>query len=101
MTYSRFSAGLRPTSEAIVNRCMRSVDFGTIRPAATTLQHVHDPANDATIMFAPHTSHIGWRIWFDPLLCSSPCQSRFLLTIPILPQIESISYCQTRKINEF
>src|SRR6478735_7875190 len=33
--------------------------------------------------------------------CSSLSQNKFLRTIPILPQRESVSYCHSSKINEY
>ena len=84
----------RPPSEAIADRRRRPVGFGTIAPAAAAFQHVHNAADNAAIVLPLETAHVGWQVRFDPL-------NKFLLTILILHQRESVSYCHSRKINEF
>jgi hypothetical protein len=65
-----------PTSEAIVDRCVRPVGFGTIRPATAALQHVNDSTNDATIILSLDTTYISRQMRFDPmpLLVAQPKQ---------------------------
>jgi len=60
-------AAPRPPSEAIVDRCRRSVGFGTIGPAATAFQHVYNAADNAAIVLPLDTAHIGWQVRLDPL----------------------------------
>ena len=38
------NASLAPTGEAVVDGLVRTIFFGAILPAATDLQHMHDPA---------------------------------------------------------
>jgi hypothetical protein len=60
-------AAPRPPSEAIVDRRLRPVGFGTIGPAAATFQHVYNTADNAAIVLPLDTAHIGWQVGFDPL----------------------------------
>src|SRR5689334_10600322 len=66
----------RPADEAVVEPRVRSIDLGAIRPAATALEHVHDPADDAAIIHALDAAHIRWKARLDalPLLVAQPEQ---------------------------
>src|SRR6478609_4728992 len=57
----------RPPREAIVDRRLRPVGFGTIGPAAAAFQHVYNTADNAAIVLPLDTAHIGWQVGFDPL----------------------------------
>ena len=43
----------RPAVEAIVDRCARSIDRGTISPPAPTLENMHDATDHAPIIDTP------------------------------------------------
>jgi hypothetical protein len=94
-------AAPRPPSEAIVDRRRRPVGFRTIGPAAAALQHVYDAADDAAIILTFDTTHIGWQAGFDPLPLLVAQPKQIPAHDPILPLRESVSYCHSRKINEF
>jgi hypothetical protein len=61
------NATARPPSETIVYRCRRPISFGTIRPAATTLEYVHDAADHAAIVLPLDASNIRRQVRLDPL----------------------------------
>jgi hypothetical protein len=46
------NAFLAPPGEAVVDRLVRTIFLGAILPAATDLQHMHDPAQDAPVVLA-------------------------------------------------
>ena len=56
----------RPTRKAIVDRRWRSVDFRTVGPAATALQHMHNAADHAAIVLPLDAANIRRQVWFDP-----------------------------------
>ena len=53
-------AALGPANEAIVERLLRSIDVGAVRPAATASQRMDDSAQHATIVHAWLAPHIRW-----------------------------------------
>ena len=63
-------AAPRPTREAIVDRRMRTIGFGTIAPATAALQHMDDAANHATIVLSFLASNFRRQMRFNafPLL---------------------------------
>ena len=60
-------AAARPTRKAIIDRGVRPVGFRTIRPAASTLQHVNNAADNAAIILSLDASHIRRQVPLDPL----------------------------------
>lgn len=61
----RPDAFLRPADVTIVDRLVRAVDLGRIRPAAAGLQDMDDPADHATIIYTGHPAGIGRKVRFD------------------------------------
>jgi len=72
------NASLAPTRKAVVDGLVRAVCLGAILPAATNLQHMHDPAQDAAIVLAlgAWLVHRQVRNDFLPLLVTEPEQVR-------------------------
>ena len=60
-------AAPRPPSEAIIDRRLRPVGFGTIGPAAAAFQRVYDTADNAAIVLPLDTAYISRQVRFDPL----------------------------------
>src|SRR5215475_7622882 len=56
-----------PANKAVIDRSWRAIFGRAIAPAATTLQHMHDAADDAPIICPFDTSHIGRQMMLDPL----------------------------------
>jgi hypothetical protein len=52
-------ASLAPACEAVVDGLVRSIFLGTILPAAANLQNMHDPAQNASIVFALRARLVG------------------------------------------
>src|SRR5436305_7637899 len=69
-------AAPRPPNEAVVEPRVRSIVLGAIRPAASALEHVDDPADDAAIVHPLDAAHIGRQTRLDalPLLIGQPEQ---------------------------
>jgi hypothetical protein len=62
--------------EPVVNRRMRTVLRRAILPTAAALEHVHDPADHAAIVFALDATHISRQVRSNPcpLLVAQPKQ---------------------------
>src|SRR5207245_11503727 len=56
---------LRPSNEAIVERLAWSVFRRRIDPASAGLQHLHDPADHATIIYPRLAACIGRQVLLD------------------------------------
>ena len=69
-------AALRPTREAVIDRCRRTILGWAIAPAAAALEHMHDAADHAAIVRSLDTSYIRRQMGFDPipLLITQPEQ---------------------------
>jgi hypothetical protein len=72
------NAFLAPAGEAVVDGLVRTIFFGAILPAATNLQHMHDAAQNASIILAlgAWLVHRQMRNNFRPLLVIKPKQIR-------------------------
>jgi hypothetical protein len=57
---------LCPTHETVVDRHRRAILWRAIAPAAATFQHVHNPADDAPIVYPFDTANIGRQMRLDP-----------------------------------
>src|SRR5579883_2769992 len=57
----------RPAHETVIDRCRRPVLGRAIAPATAALQHMHDAANDTTIIGPLHAPDIRRQVRFDPL----------------------------------
>ena len=68
------NAAIAPTGEPVVDGLVRTIFRRTILPAATHLQNVHDPAQDAPIVLALGTGLVRRQMWNDlrPLLIVEP-----------------------------
>src|SRR5262249_24157843 len=49
---------MSPANKAIIDRRRRTIVERAIAPAATTFQHMHDPADDSPIVRSFNTPHI-------------------------------------------
>jgi len=67
---------LGPTHKAIINRGRRTILGRAIAPPAAALEHVHDTADHAAIVFPLHPTHICRQVRLDPapLLLAQPKQ---------------------------
>jgi hypothetical protein len=76
-------AALVPANEAIVERLLRSIDVGAVRPAATASQRMNDSAQHASIVHARLAPHIRWQERFDPfpLRIGKPKEIRHLTAL--------------------
>jgi hypothetical protein len=72
------NAAPAPAVKPIVDRFMRAVFRRAVNPAASRLEHMHDPAQYAAIVFARRTRLIGrqQRLDLRPLLVAKPKQIR-------------------------
>lgn len=68
---------LGPAIEPIVDRRVRTKVGRAIAPARTTLKHVNDTADDASIVFALRSGLVRWQmqLYPSPLLVVEPKQS--------------------------
>src|ERR1700686_2679587 len=66
----------RPAYEAVIDRRRWTISFRAIAPAASTLEHVHDPADHAPVIYSLDAAHIRRQMWFNPcpLLVAQPKQ---------------------------
>jgi hypothetical protein len=55
-----------PAHKPVINRRRRAVFGWAIAPSATAFQHVHDAADDASIICSLDTSHIRWQSRLNP-----------------------------------
>jgi len=55
-----------PSHEADIGRCRRTIDFGTIGPAAPTLEHVHDATDNPAIIHSLLATNIRRQMQLDP-----------------------------------
>src|SRR5580704_19615866 len=60
-------ATLRPAHKAIIDRCRRAILGRTIAPATAAFQHMHNAADDATIVRPLDSSYVGRQMRFDPI----------------------------------
>src|SRR5437899_7144014 len=60
-------AAPRPAHKAIIDRCRRTILGRAIAPATAALEHMHDAADDATIVHPIDTPDIPRQVRFDPL----------------------------------
>src|ERR1700730_10035574 len=76
--YLRPNSALAPAGETIVDRLGRPVLPRAIDPSASDFQHMHDPAQNQSIVLACRTWLDLRQIWFDlrPLLIAEPKQMR-------------------------
>jgi hypothetical protein len=67
-----------PAGEAIIDGLARTVFFGAILPAATDLQNMHDPAQNAPIILASGSGLVNRQVRndFHPLRITEPKQVR-------------------------
>ena len=56
-----------PTREAVVNRRVRTVLRRAILPTAAALEHVHDLADHAAIVFPLDAAHIRGQVRLNPI----------------------------------
>ena len=65
-----------PAREAIIDGLVRTVFFGAILPAATNLQNMHDPAQNAAIILASGAGLVNRQVRndFRPLRITEPKQ---------------------------
>jgi hypothetical protein len=72
------NAALAPAREAIVDGFMRPIFGRAVLPAAAHLLHVHDPAQNPSIIMPLGARLIGWQMRLDlqPLLVAEPEQIR-------------------------
>ena len=72
-----------PAGEAIVDSLVRTVFFGAILPAATDLQNMHDPAQNAAIVLASGAGLVDrqMRNDFRPLRIIEPKQVRVQIRV--------------------
>jgi hypothetical protein len=54
-----------PTREAVVDRRRRAIGFRAIGPAASAFQHMHNPADDASIVLSLLATNLRWQMWFN------------------------------------
>ena len=67
-----------PAQQPIVDGLVRTVFFGAILPAATNLQNMHDPAQNAVIILASGAGLVNRQVRndFRPLRITEPKQVR-------------------------
>jgi hypothetical protein len=71
-------AALCPASEPVIDRGRRAIFRRAIAPAATALQHMHDPTDDPPIIRPLDTAHIFRQMGLNPipLLVAEPKEVR-------------------------
>ncbi len=57
----------RPAHKAVIDRCRWTIFGRAIAPPAATFQHMHDAADDASIVGTLDTTNIRRQMWLDPL----------------------------------
>jgi hypothetical protein len=84
-----------PSIEAVVDRRVRSIVGRAIAPARARTQHVHDPADDSSIVDTVRAAPATWHQRFNPL--------PFRITQPIkllphqgLPESEALNHNSSR-----
>ena len=61
------NAAPRPAYKAVINCCRRPIFGRAITPAAAALEHMHDAADHAAIIYTLDAAYIRLQVMFDPL----------------------------------
>jgi hypothetical protein len=71
------NSSFAPPREAVVDRLMRPILARTILPPASRAQHVHDAAQNPSIVFSFRPTLVGWQmqLYFHPLVIAEPKQA--------------------------
>jgi hypothetical protein len=87
----------RPAYEAVIDRRWGTIGFRAIAPAATALEHVHDPADHASVVCALNATHISRQMRLNPcpLLVAQPEQ---ISAHQFFPNTNQYRIVQTEKL---